>query len=471
MPYDPNWELEGLGGTEADFRSFSFEDDADGMRAEEAGEEELSDEEEAEDMEVDLPRPPQSHPPEKDPDVTPRPRLPFPGAVPTGGLPHMEVVLHSSRRRVDFSAPPDDLAGHLDETDLVTSNIIPRPRSKRPEEKTEKAPAAPPPKTHPPVAAPPIPTVTPQPKKRGRPFGWGLDYGSYSTLSAGFPPRSSTPRPKPKKPASEQKQRRRPRRKPAPTARQIYLKLNPQFFAFRCEWENCPAELQNHETLRKHLLIVHGRPSTRSSTATVTPSPPAAAFSSQPAPAPIQPAFSCKWSTCTAVLRTHDSFKAHIEKFHLLPYHWHAGDGPRNTTPSSSSPSTTTTTATTSPPHKLPSYLFNALGEQVTPSVHDQQLETEDDRKKRQARINRVLLLRDRNAPEEPGYTARELDIIAQAVAEKRARQRMGSGVGLWELGCGYWGMLHRGFGCLLSTVTGWGFQAGLMRGRWVLGN
>jgi hypothetical protein len=61
----------------------------------------------------------------------------------------------------------------------------------------------------------------------------------------------------------------------------------------------------------------------------------------------------------------------------------------------------------------------------VTPSIATQQLETEDDRKKRQARLNRVLLQRDRNAPPEPDYSPRELEMIAKVVGEKRARQRM----------------------------------------------
>jgi hypothetical protein len=433
MPYDPDWDLEGLDGTEAESRSLSFEHDADGMRVEEAEGEELDDYgegqedvEEAEAMEIDLPRPHQSLSPVRDPDATPRRRLPFPGAAPTGRPPQMEVVLHSSPRRVDFTAPPDDLAGDLDETNLVTSDIIPLPRTKRPDGLATKAQVAPHQQPQPPAAPSPFPTVTPQPKKRGRPVGWRLGHGSYSALRAGLPPGSSTPRPKPKKPASEQKSRGRPGRKPAPTARQIYLKLNPHFLTFRCEWKDCPAELQNLETLRKHLLIVHGRPAP--SLTSTTPSPPADASSPpRPSSPPPEPTFPCKWSTCTAVLPALDAFTSHVEQSHLLPYRWHAGDGPRNITPSSpsSTPATNPTTSLSTSAIKLPSYLFNARGEQVTPSIETQQLETEDDRKKRQARINRVLLQRDRNAPPEPDYSPRELEMIAKVVGEKRARQRM----------------------------------------------
>jgi hypothetical protein len=205
------------------------------------------------------------------------------------------------------------------------------------------------------------------------------------------------PRPKPKKPTGEHKPRARPGRKPAPTPRQLYLKLNPHFISFRCEWENCPAELQNLETLRKHLLIVHGRPP---STTTSSPKP-----------------ITCKWAACpSASFPSLPSFTTHLETAHLLPHLWHAGDGPRNTT---------TATTTNNPPPPLPSYLFNAQGDQVTPSITTQQLENDDDRKRRQARIQRVLLLRDRHAPEEPEYTEREREIIGEVFGAKQARLRM----------------------------------------------
>jgi hypothetical protein len=419
MPYDPDWDSEedgrttpNLPGAEVDYRRSPFEYDADGMRvvAGEEGEqkndygEEQENFEEAEEMEVDPPRPDRSQFPKKDPDATPRNNLPFPGAE-LARMPQVEVVLHSSPRRPAFIATLAESTGEVvDETNLVTSDIVPKPRDKQSEDLAAKAQVVPPPTTQPPVAPTPLPTATPQPKKRGRPVGWRLGHGSYAALRQGLPPGTETPRPQPKKPTGEHKPRVRPGRKPAPTARQLYLKLNPHFISFRCEWENCPAELQNLETLRKHLLIVHGRPPPSSKTIT------------------------CKWAACpSAPFPSPSSFTTHLETAHLLPHLWHAGDGPRNTTPSLPNPTltNTTNTSTTNNPLPLPAYLFNAQGDQVTPSITTQQLENDDDRKKRQARIQRVLLLRDHHAPEEPEYTEREKEIIGEVFAAKQARLRM----------------------------------------------
>ncbi|SPQ27597.1 f65721b8-3178-4fee-ab56-862a58cfbcc9 [Thermothielavioides terrestris] len=248
-------------------------------------------------------------------------------------------------------------------------------------------------------------------------------------MKAGLPPGSSTPRPKPKKPTSELKPRKRPGRKPAPSARQIYLQLNPHFIRFRCEWQDCPAELQNLETLRKHILVVHGPPAQQ---------------------------LTCKWATCVSPpLPTRDAFAAHVETAHLCPFLWHAGDGPRNSTPSPSFPlhprrpasnnlrhhprqqtdssnstsnnnnNNNNSNNTNDADDPLPAYLFDAAGNQVTPSVRDQQTETDEDRRRRAARIARALAQRDRNAPDEPEYTARELEDMAAAAAAKRAAQRM----------------------------------------------
>lgn len=436
MPYDPDWDLEeedrttpNLPGAEADYRRSPFEYDLDGMRVMEKKEEEqqgnyedeqddFEEAEEAEEMEkmeemeVDLLRSDQSQPSEKHPNATPRSHLPFLGAE-LGKLPQVEVVLHSSPRRPAFIAPPAEPTDeNPDNTNLVTSDIMPKPKNKQPEDLAAKAQVVPP-TTKPPVAPTPPPTGTPQPKKRGRPVGWRAGHGSYAALRQGLPPGTATPRPKPKKPTGEHKPRGRPGRKPAPTARQLYLKLNPHFISFRCEWENCPAELQNLETLRKHLLIVHGRPPP---TTTPTPPPFSTTFATTTAEEPSIP---CKWASCpSAPFPSLQSFTTHLETAHLLPHLWHVGDGPRNTT---TSPTSTPTTPNTT----LPPYLFNAQGTQVTPSITTQELENEDDRKRRQARIHRVLALRDQHAPEEPDYTEREKEIIGEVFAAKQAKLRM----------------------------------------------
>ncbi|KAL2019128.1 hypothetical protein VTK56DRAFT_10079 [Thermocarpiscus australiensis] len=445
MPYDPDWESDEEGRAYTDSfgaaMGLSLGADSDGMDVEEGVEEEAEqlDEkyeqhaisEEREDMDVDLPRPDLTPHPGDDQDAKPRNHRPSAEAAVPGRPSKLEVVLHSSPRRDVFTVVADDLLdGDSDQTKLVTSDIVPQRRRKRPEGVTAQASVAPAQKAHAAVAAP-LPTITPQPKKKGRPFGWRLGSGPYSAMRAGLPPGSYTPRPKPKKPASEQKQRRRPGRKPAPTARQIYLKLNPHFVAFRCEWENCPAELQNLETLRKHLLVVHGRPSRASSSSSAES---ASASSSLP-----EQGLTCKWANCADKqpnqrFSSQEAFAAHIETAHLAPFVWHVGDGPRNSTPSpllTLSTKATTTTASaggiTAAKDKdpLPSYLFDAHGNQVTPSVRDQQFENEDDRKKRQSRISRIIQQRDSNAPEEPDFTQSELEEMAAVMSAKRAKQRM----------------------------------------------
>ncbi|KAL2185150.1 hypothetical protein L209DRAFT_781010 [Thermothelomyces heterothallicus CBS 203.75] len=455
MPYDPDWDLEEGDGykadtlqAQADHGSLSSGHASNGMGAvgegdeqgrETSGYEDGPDNVKSEDgMEVELTDRDRHHfgNAQHDRHTTPRSRLPFPGAEAIARLPHVEVVLHSSPRRPSFTSLEDEMRERIDgEMNLVTSDIVPdqRRHQERPPAKAQAVP----PKTQtsavPAPASVPAPILTPQPKKRGRPVGWRLGYGSYAAMRSGLPPGSSTPRPKPQRPASEQKARRRPGRKPAPTARETYLKLNPRFISFRCEWENCPAELQNLDTLRKHLLVVHGRPSSSAS-----PSK-----SGQPLP--------CKWSNCTAMpLPSRDSFAAHVETAHLVPYLWHAGDGPRNSTPTprlrlrlgslkelpgtaaaaaaeaaAAAAAAATTSTTTTAAEPLPSYLFNERGEQVTPSIAGQQVENEEERKKRQARVNRVLLQRDQNAPEEPDYTPRELEMITEVMSAKRARQEM----------------------------------------------
>ncbi|KAJ4306929.1 hypothetical protein N0V88_000301 [Collariella sp. IMI 366227] len=91
-------------------------------------------------------------------------------------------------------------------------------------------------------------------------------------------------------------------------------------------------------------------------------------------------------------------------------------------------PFTTTITHSTHPDNtkefSLPYYLFNAHGTQVTPSINTQQLESEDDRKRRQARLNKVIAQRDANAPDEPEYTEAQIEEMARVVEEKRARVR-----------------------------------------------
>ncbi|KAL2265454.1 hypothetical protein VTJ83DRAFT_6554 [Remersonia thermophila] len=467
MPYDPDWDPEGEPGKEPGNHGsvlcghgWAPENNAEEIssrRWEEAPGQDvnagLGRHDLVNGMDLDEPEPGPRRSRENAPDATPGSRLPFPGADLLAKQAVAEIVVHSSPRKPAHVLPPEDSAGEKqDEADVVKSDIVgPKRRGRPPARATGQTPANMPPAgprppfppasaavPTPPPAGPALPptTIAAQPKKRGRPVGWRLGHGSYAAMRAGITPAaaSATPRPKPKKPTGEPKPRGRPGRKPAPTARQIYLKLNPHFLSFRCEWEGCPAELQNLETLRKHIHVVHGK--RQASGAAAQP-----AASSSSATTII---ISCRWASCTVEpFRSLEDFAAHAEAAHLAPFLWHVGDGPRNTTPSAVVLPLTKTgiskrrivaaaavTSTTDnldddadPP--LPRYLFNADGEQVTPSIRDQQTETEEDRRRRAQRVQRVLALQDQNAPAEPELTPREMQAIAKAARERQEKRKM----------------------------------------------
>lgn len=96
-----------------------------------------------------------------------------------------------------------------------------------------------------------------------------------------------------------------------------------KFHPYICEWLDCKAELQNLETLRKHLVVVHGK---KLPSGTIV----------------------CQWAKCGSIenvwnpltLKAQkeynhpdfddlDSFKDHVEKAHLNAIAWHMGDGPK----------------------------------------------------------------------------------------------------------------------------------------------
>ncbi|KAK3344092.1 hypothetical protein B0T25DRAFT_317526 [Lasiosphaeria hispida] len=363
-------------------------------------------------MEVDLPQPGPSHPFQN------RQSL----ANANSSRTTQAAVVHHSRPKKDrgkFAMPPKH---HLldDQDELITSDVTPRVAKKAAVVgsalKTSVLPSDF--SSQPAPSALPVPTDASAPKRRGRPAGWRPGSGPYSALSetAG----SSTRRPKPKKPTSEVKRRGRPPKNPPLTPRQIYLKLTPKFIPFNCEWEGCPAELQNLDTLRRHLLIVHGKSAT------------------------------CKWANCAAKhgapvdFATRGAFEAHIESAHLVPYAWHLGDGPHNNSghppdPSAVPPINPSFVASTKgrggngkgkdkerdDTLPLPAYLFDAHGNQVTPSLHNQQLETDEERRKRRQRLARLNQQRNNNAPEEPIRTQEEVDAMSAALDTKKARQKM----------------------------------------------
>lgn len=178
-------------------------------------------------------------------------------------------------------------------------------------------------------------------------------------------------------PSATPKRRGRRPKPPPPTPRQIYEKLRPPYNTFFCEWEGCPAELHNTETLRNHILLVHGR---------------------------NHPTRTCKWAKCAKReppqdFDSHEAFEAHVDGAHLVPFTWHMGDGPANH-------------ADCGPRRQdsksLPAYLFDGQGNQVTPSIRDQEVEDFLTWQKNRKRLKHLLLQRDKNALEEEAYPSSE---------------------------------------------------------------
>lgn len=81
-----------------------------------------------------------------------------------------------------------------------------------------------------------------------------------------------------------------------------------------------------------------------------------------------------------------EELEQHVEREHLVPLVWWVGDGPKNT-------------GMLEKEDGLPGYLFDREGNQGTPSVRDQEVETEEERKARLRRLRKVLMERERNAP------------------------------------------------------------------------
>ncbi|KAI9155383.1 hypothetical protein HJFPF1_07965 [Paramyrothecium foliicola] len=205
---------------------------------------------------------------------------------------------------------------------------------------------------------------------RGRPRGWkpGMSYA----LMRGNSPRvaGSTTWKRTTKPGESKRRRGRPAKVSGTPPREVYRKLNPPLISFLCEWAGCKAELHNLDTLRRHVLIVHGRAD----------------------------AVQCQWGRCGSeeqqsskqTLRGGDEFTAHVEEAHLVPVGWYVGDGPRNTL------DTGRRTA-----EDVPGFLKDTQGNQVTPWVRHQEVEDQVTWKNNRRKLKALLMRRDQNLPDE----------------------------------------------------------------------
>lgn len=178
------------------------------------------------------------------------------------------------------------------------------------------------------------------------------------------------------------KKRGRPAKAPDLSARELYEKSKPDYRPFRCGWyfwpaedangnptdgpDQCPAELHNLETLRKHLDSTHGNEDW---------------------------IYGCRWDDCCSVDRcifqNQQEWREHMEE-HLVPFSWRMGDGIQNRGIDKLQKQVGT--------ENLPGYLFKD-GVQVTPSVKDQEFDTTNDTLQRRRNLREMLRLAEENAP------------------------------------------------------------------------
>lgn len=182
-------------------------------------------------------------------------------------------------------------------------------------------------------------------------------------------------------------------------AREMYLNSKPEYTPFECEWRDpaaypannegkCPAELQNLETLRRHIRYVHG----------------------------YENDFVCRWGKCAreaepVIFKTDAAWKQHIEDEHLLPYAWHMGDGIQN--------QGVDELKVKDDPEKLPEYLFKD-GVQVTPSVKDQQFENTAGMLGRKRKLREIRRQANENAPTEQEFRAQ---LMGEQVSRLKRKQ------------------------------------------------
>ncbi|TWU75668.1 hypothetical protein ED733_007292 [Metarhizium rileyi] len=218
---------------------------------------------------------------------------------------------------------------------------------------------------------PPSSTVTPTSHNRGRPRGWRPGM-SYAAMRGNTPPAWKTarsprqPRAKAPQPGSLRKPGRQPRAR-SPPPKELYYKANSRFIKFLCEWEGCKAELHNFDTLRRHLQVVHQK----------------------------RGKWSCHWGHCDLnACADAREWQSHLEDAHLVPFRWHVGDGPNNSSGTGGAVPHSTEAA-------IPDFLMDADGQQVTPSVKDQKLEDFATWRENRRKLKELLVQRDQNLPDE----------------------------------------------------------------------
>ncbi|KAH0145859.1 hypothetical protein KCU67_g12478, partial [Aureobasidium melanogenum] len=153
-------------------------------------------------------------------------------------------------------------------------------------------------------------------KRKGRPVGWRKSIHSKAALAAagesgdGATPKSSaaqrTSRGQAAPSYAPPKQRRNRQPKPVVEVKEPEVEFN----VYKCEWEDCGAELHNIDTLRKHVLKLHGKKTAEGD-------------------------YECAWFGCfqedeVTAFDDMAQWMEHMESQHVKPISRTLGDGPRS---------------------------------------------------------------------------------------------------------------------------------------------
>ncbi|KAI0198746.1 hypothetical protein F4808DRAFT_435032 [Astrocystis sublimbata] len=316
--------------------------------------------------------------------VVPRPKTPRIGEQPTISAAEPSPSPSQMRLAVHIRSSPItpftliNAPGSGEPSALATR--MGRARGRPPKSQTPSGPATPDPRVGSGLGAD-NERPSSEVKKRGRPKGWkaGMRYTNdpnsrylkgdvKAADSSHVHERSTGP-----------KRRGRPPRPLEPSVRDKFLSAEPEFKPYKCEWvlsegspnkqpAICPAELHNLDTLRKHVLYVHGD----------------------------RDPLTCRFVRCndrSPPLRfdTDIEFQQHMEKKHFRAYLWHMGEGYQNNGIETLGKKA----------GELPTYLFDNDGSQVTPSVTAQRIENDMQRKDRKRKLRHLLIEQNENAPSE----------------------------------------------------------------------
>lgn len=318
-------------------------------------------------------------------------------AAESGPTPHSALSTPSrSRLEVVLKASPRPPPGHQSwqEADLNNEDELSTSAAHQPSPPKKRKPGRPfGSKSHqhtstetPAHPQQPAATATPNPgtekRRRGRPKGWrpgmpSLKTGKPTASASRYVDEHGNPIPRAAKSTAEAgapKRRGRPPRAPPATARKVWETMAaPTYVPFLCEWTGCKAQLQNVDTLRRHVHKLHG-----------TAGPDGAAV--------------CRWGKCGRIgvgeegkFATAEELRAHVEERHFVPLVWFVGDGVRN--------ATSLPRSAAQEEEKIPAYLLGPDGKQVTPWVKHQKEEDHAARMKNRNRLRDIIMQRDANAP------------------------------------------------------------------------